>query len=267
MSSQSVRPGRFEQPPGPVKNGIFLRFSKSSYPNLRNFSPSRRSCCFPDISEVGSQLQIVHSRGEVCSTSSAMVVLSRTLRSAARTRSQTRRQYLRGGTFVQPGSSLGRIRAVDHGQNLAERDPGRRAGQAISSRCTAGADDHPRTFQLQEDLDQVTFGNDLSTRRSRESAPAARRHPAEPGPAKQDRHIPPSPRSSSGQLPPWPSEARNSKLAAIQGMQPALGLGLTRPTGPRVRPVRSPRAWCRASSQSRDTPDRATDCRERDWPR
>ena len=46
--------------------------------------------------------QMVHSRGDVCWASSAMVVLSRTLRSAARTRFQTIARLRAAGRFSSP---------------------------------------------------------------------------------------------------------------------------------------------------------------------
>ena len=133
-----------------------------------------------------------------------MVVVSRTLRSAARTRSQTKARIRAAGRFSRADPALSGVRAVDHGQHLAERDLGRGASQAISSRRTAGADDQPRSFQLEQNLHQVTLGNRRESPRSRGSAQVVRRDPAGPAPARPDRHIPPSPRSSSGHLPPWP---------------------------------------------------------------
>ena len=93
-----------------------------------------------------------------------MVVVSRTLRSAARTRSQTTPRIRAAGRFSRAEPRVGCVRAVDHGQHLAERNLGRGTSQAISSRRTAGADYQPRSFQLEQDLDQVTLGNRVGIR-------------------------------------------------------------------------------------------------------
>ena len=56
------------------------------------------------------------------------------------------------------------------------------------------------------------------------------------------------------------------KLAAVQRMQPALGLGLSRPPT-RAFVLSIDHGLVQGHSQSRDTLDRATGCRGRDWPR
>ncbi len=67
-----------------------------------------------------------------------------------------RREDLRRGLVRFSGRLTG---AVDRDQNLAQRDLARRSSQPVTSRSPSGTVHEPCPLELQEDLDQVTFGN------------------------------------------------------------------------------------------------------------
>ena len=142
------------------------------------------------------------------------------------------------------------IRPVNRRQDFAQRDRHRRASQSIAARGPPGTHDEPRALQLQENLDKVTLGDLVRFRDLPNSNRGLFRAHSSQGEHREASVF--RLRGDFHKIRVRPAEmgaspSTGSKLTAVERVEAALGLGLTRPTagplvvtrpdGPRARPA------------------------------